>query len=121
MFWKTNKKFTPVKPAPHFEYPVNTIRVWQCPDAKWRCQSYGMYIPAGPTMMNGKPGSAAYYLPCWCTLSMPPGNEAGFDSEDAAIVAWHAYSERKEQPGTIIFTPAETKICTLTRSTGDAS
>lgn len=101
MFWSAKKKEVTAEPSPRFDHPVGTIRVSQYPDARWRCQIYGLYIP------SEKP----YYVPGWAGLTMPPGNKAGFDSEDAAVAAWQAYSERQSQADRIVFTPpvADTK------------
>lgn len=99
MVWLIKKKPMIADPAPRFDHLIGTIRVTQYPDGRWRCQSYGMPIPAD------KP----YYIPAWVGIIWPPGNEVGFESEAAAIVAWRIYSERKNQADRILFTPPTTE------------
>lgn len=93
--WRSTKHTTPPESGPRFEHPIGAIRVSRCPDGKWRCQSYGLPIPA----------RELYYVPEWATIVWPPGNEAGFDSEEGAVAAWEAYTQRQRQPDRILFCP----------------
>jgi hypothetical protein len=106
MFWKSNKNKVEPRGKPKFDYPIGTIRVWQCPDKKWRCQSYGLYIPRDePVGLDYLPDERSDVLPGWCELSFPHGNKEGFESEADAIAAWDFYSQHKDQPGRIISVP----------------
>lgn len=97
MFFKSKKPEKAPNTERKFEHKIGTVRISQCPDTKWRCQTYGFpYVDAfGQTV----------YLPSWTIYVYPPGNQAGFDTEELAEIAWKQYTDRKKSPDKYIYIP----------------